>query len=106
MQNFNSCNIVIVVFLSLLSSFGIEASASDLGILRTLSYECISFKAKDSCELAFDYSERLQFDAASKENYFCQTRLLGLQSNFIMALINKPEREKTMQMLIEVEKAC
>ena len=72
-----------------------------------LSKQCIRSKKLKVCRLALVQTEIFQAYAASQSMYTCQTRLIGLQSDLIMIILN-PSKTKTTAfgMIEDVKKAC
>ena len=80
-------HIVLILIASCMHLFNIypaKALEKDL-YLEDLIKDCITFNERDTCLEAIIKLEALQLDQASKENYSCQTRLLGLQAHLIIS---------------------
>ena len=58
------------------------------------------------CNEALVRIHSYQVDAAIGKDFPCQTRLLGLESNLIMAMNNNFKRKKIYNMLKAVKKHC
>ncbi len=72
-----------------------------------LSNQCILKKELQTCQLALRKIESFQLYASSQSRYVCQTRLIGLQNNLIMTILNSYNtRPSAFKMLNEVQKAC
>ena len=83
-----------------------EVEAVNFRTLKSLSYRCFFSKDIKSCGFAVSKAEELQALAGAKENYSCQTRLLGFQSKLIMAMFNLPRARTYMENLNDVKRAC
>ena len=59
-----------------------------------------------NCKEAFVLIHSYQEAAASSNNYPCQTRLLGLEANLIMAMNNNLKKKKLYDATNSVEKYC
>ncbi|KGG11958.1 hypothetical protein EV05_1160 [Prochlorococcus sp. MIT 0601] len=52
-------------------------------------------------------AESFQLYASSKGRYSCQTRLLGLQADLIMIILNSPRSKAlSLTMLSDLQKTC
>ncbi len=98
---------------SILGSFIIFAASSTLNCkagaiddLLNYSRECLIDKRLKNCKFAIRNAEVLQLKAGYKDNYACQTRLIGLESDLIITMLSFPRDEKSMNTLEEVKNAC
>ena len=63
-------------------------------------------KEKKSCNKALLKIHRYQRNAAINKNFSCQTRLLGLEANLIMAMNFSLKINETKSMIQAVKKYC
>ena len=64
------------------------------------------YKHTDSCKIALLKIHKHQKNAAKKKNFSCQTRLLGLEANLIMAMNFNLKRKEAMSIIQAVKKYC
>ncbi len=74
--------------------------------LNSLAKECFSTRDAAICEKALIVSESFQRYADSKENYACQSRLLGLGADLIMTPLNSSKIEPAFPILEGVNLFC
>ncbi len=83
-----------------------KAQLLNVELLTSLSYQCFSKKNLNICRDALKRVEELQLFAGYKENYACQTRLLGLESKLIMSMFNIRRNRFFTNNLDEVKTFC
>tara|TARA_B100000700_G_C14812946_1_gene746057 strand:- start:290 stop:580 length:291 start_codon:yes stop_codon:yes gene_type:complete len=67
---------------------------------------CFGSKKIDICQEALIQLEALQLKEASRENYSCQTRILGLQADVIMAMQDSKSKRSYKTIFDEVDEYC
>ena len=77
-----------------------------LSRLEILTKRCIDSKKTHDCMSALSFAEVLQNQAASRGNFACQSRLLGLESDLIMISSQEVRDELVLKMLDEVYVFC
>ncbi len=97
---------ILLISIEVVNLFSNKIYAGNFELLRSLSYECLNSRGTSQCGLALEKAEELQLFAGSKDNYSCQTRLLGLESKIIMVMLNMPKGRSFIKNLNEVEKTC
>ena len=65
-----------------------------------------SYKDKEACNLALSKINRYQRKSAINKKFSCQTRLLGLEANLIMAMNFNLKRNETKSIINDVRKYC
>ena len=68
--------------------------------------QCFILKKKEDCIELLIQLEALQLQELARENYSCQTRLLGLQSHVIMLMQGLTKRVSYQSILNEVKEYC
>tara|TARA_Y100001968_G_scaffold286725_1_gene287657 strand:- start:92 stop:304 length:213 start_codon:yes stop_codon:yes gene_type:complete len=64
------------------------------------------YKDTEYCNSALSKINKYQKNAAIKKNFSCQTRLLGLEANLIMAMNFNLERKDAKSIIKAVKKYC
>ena len=64
------------------------------------------YKDKGACNLALSKIHRYQRKAAINKKYSCQTRLLGLEANIIMAMNSNLKKKQYESIIKAVKKYC
>ena len=59
-----------------------------------------------SCKKALSKIHNYQKDAATKKYFSCQTRLLGLEANLIMAMNSKLKKNESKSIIQAMKKYC
>ena len=90
----------------LLGSVERPSHAASLNGVKPLLLECFRSAHAASCDRALVLSESMQRRAADRELYPCQTLLLGLQAEVVMAQLAEQRGEKSLQTLREAERLC
>ncbi len=99
--------LIIVTMMLAFNFFENNAYAGNHHSLRSLTAKCIKLGELSTCRFALTSAEALQFQAASQGRYSCQTKLLGLQANLIMIILNSSNnKNEALLILNEVEEAC
>ena len=76
----------------------------DYLIINMLVNSC--YKDTKSCNLALSKIHNYQKKSAINQNFSCQTRLLGLEANLIMAMNSNLKRNEAKSMIQAVKKYC
>ena len=76
----------------------------DYRIIDTLVKSC--YKDIDSCNSALIKIHSYQKNAAMNKKFSCQTRLLGLEANIIMAMNSNFKRKEAKNILDAIKKYC
>lgn len=100
--------IIICFLLTLISPYNVShglAFSSDQ-ILNNSLKRCYSFRKSKDCLNALNYIEHLQIEASSRNNYRCQTHLLGISSDVIMALFGKRVKTSHQKKIKNLNKYC
>jgi len=95
-----------ILFLHLLIPFPplIAFESRDYLVIDTLVKSCYS--DAESCKSALLKIHSYQKNAATNKNFSCQTRLLGLESNLIMAMNYNLKIKETQNIIQAVKKYC
>ena len=64
------------------------------------------YKDVESCDSALFKINKYQKKAAVKKKYSCQTRLLGLEANLIMAMESNIKRKEAKSIIDALKKYC
>ena len=64
------------------------------------------YKYTDSCKTALNKIHNYQIKASSNKKFSCQTRLLGLEANLIMAMNSNLKRSEVKSIIQAVKKYC
>tara|TARA_Y100001968_G_C18846952_1_gene476240 strand:+ start:37 stop:393 length:357 start_codon:yes stop_codon:yes gene_type:complete len=86
--------------------FQIISAMESKSNLPELVHHCFISKKKDDCRELLLQLEVLQLQELTRENYPCQTRLLGLQSHVIMIMQELTKRVSYQEILNEVKEYC
>ncbi len=93
---------IIYLFISIIP---IEAYESrDYLLIERLVKNC--HKDTESCEKALSKIHIYQKNAAINKKFSCQTRLLGLEANLIMAMNSNLKKNEAKSMIQDVGKYC
>ena len=82
------------------------AAHGHLSDFERLALRCLNSRKVYLCQKAIIRAETLQRLAADKENYSCQTSLLGLQSEFIIAQLENQRKNNSIEMVDKVKRFC
>ena len=64
------------------------------------------YKHTESCLISLYKINRYQKNAAKNKQFSCQTRLLGLEANLIMAMNSKFKRKEAKSIIDSIKKYC
>ena len=78
--------------------------AKDYQVIDFLVKSC--YKDTKSCHSVLFKINNYQKIAAINKNFSCQTRLLGLEANLIMAMNSNLKRKETKSILDAIKKYC
>ena len=93
---------VFYLFISVTSVSAFESI--DYQVIDTLVNDC--YKNTKSCNEALIKINNFQKDAAQNKKFSCQTRLLGLEANLIMAMNSNLKRNEANRIIKAVKKHC
>ena len=82
----------------------IAFESKDYLVIDTLVKSC--YKDAESCDSALSVIHNYQEDSAKNKNFSCQTRLLGLEANLIMAMNFGLKRKEAKSIIQAVKKYC
>ena len=82
----------------------IAMELKDHAMLEMLVESC--YKDNKSCNKALLKINNLQKNAATNKKFSCQTRLLGLEANLIMAMNTNIKRNEAKNIFEAVQKYC
>ena len=95
---------ILTIYFSLFSSAFVSAGFKNQQEINLLVDRCLldSSYCKEALVIIHSY----QVEAASDKDFPCQTRLLGLESNLLMAMNNNLKKKKTYNIVKAVKKYC
>ena len=76
----------------------------DYRLIHMLVKSC--YKNTESCQAALLKINHYQKNAAIDKNFSCQTRLLGLEANLIMAMSSNLKRKEAKSIIKSMKKYC
>tara|TARA_B100001250_G_C19267303_1_gene557553 strand:- start:184 stop:450 length:267 start_codon:yes stop_codon:yes gene_type:complete len=82
----------------------IAMESKDHAIVEMLVENC--YKDVKSCNEALIKINNFQKNAATNKKFSCQTRLLGLEANLIMAMNTNIKRKEAKNIVYAVQKYC
>ncbi len=97
---------LLVVLIGGSGSNTLSGEVEPLSKLTSLSTACLETSRVSTCRRALSRSEVLQRQAASIGNYACQSHLLGLGADLLMASFNEGRDVSVKRMLKEVQILC
>ena len=100
----NKLAFVFFIYLFTLSSPLAADQASNYLVIDTLVRSC--YKDIKSCDLSLVKIHDFQKNAALNKKFSCQTRLLGLEANLIMATNFNLKRKEAKSLLNAIKKYC
>jgi len=80
--------------------------ASALDGIRPELIACFTTGGASRCARALDLTEQLQRRAASRERFPCQTHLLGLQADVVMAQLSEGRGQQALESLEASDRIC
>ena len=86
------------------NAFAFEADS--LLKLDSLSIECLQTRSVTTCRKALINAEVLQREAASRGDYPCQSRLLGLEADLLMLSFDDGRDDSELTILKEIKLFC
>tara|TARA_B100000965_G_scaffold396306_1_gene411031 strand:- start:3094 stop:3420 length:327 start_codon:yes stop_codon:yes gene_type:complete len=92
----------IYIFISLTPLRALEKR--DYHLINMMVKSC--YKDIKSCDLSLSKIHSYQKKSAINNNFPCQTRLLGLEANLIMAMNYNLRKEEAKSIIKEVKKYC
>ena len=78
--------------------------SKDYLVIDTLVKSC--YKDAEFCDSALSAIHNYQENSAKNKNFSCQTRLLGLEANLIMAINSNLKRKDANSIIKAVKKYC
>ena len=78
--------------------------SKDFSLIDSLVNSC--YENSELCDSALFKINNYQKSAAIKNNLSCQTRLLGLEANLIMAMNSKFKRKESKSIFYAIKKYC
>ena len=82
------------------------ASAATMRSVNPLALDCFQFERIASCQQALIRAEQLQRSASDRDQYPCQTMLLGLQSDLVMVQLRAGRGQEAVKYLTAVNIQC
>ena len=103
---FDKIKIKLVVFIYLLSLFNpvMADESSEYLVIDMLVRSC--YKDMKNCIPALFKINNYQKNAARNKKFSCQTRLLGLEANLIMAINSNFKRKEAQIIIDSIKKYC
>ncbi len=77
-----------------------------LDLINKLSYECFYFNKIRSCKIALNEIALYKSSGFIRENYSCNTRLLGLEAKLLMSLIELNKRKYLVGNFNDIKRIC
>ena len=74
--------------------------------LEVLTKECFRSGDIKKCRVALIHIEEYQLFASNSQEYSCQTRLLGLASEIVIATLPGRTKQPSEKMMQQVKKSC
>ena len=93
-------------FMALWGPNSFATEKDDFSGLASLTIECRNTVQVGTCRQALFLTEVLQRQAASKGNYACQSRLLGLGADLLMISFDAVPKTSVLAILREVKTFC
>ena len=100
----NKIVFVFIIYITIPFTPLIAFESRDYLVLDKLANSC--YKDTESCKSALLEIHTYQKNAAIKKNFSCQTRLLGLEANLIMAMNNNLKIKEAQNIIKAVKKYC
>ncbi len=105
-RKYESLMVTIILVLGV-ETFSFNAKADYFYEVKILANKCIRSRLPNHCRIALAKAEKFQLYSASKGRYDCETRLIGLQSDLIMMILNPSTNKQSAQnMLEDLENTC
>ncbi len=95
---------ILTIYFSFFASGLVSAGFENHQEINHLVDRC--FSDLSNCKEALVRINSYQVDAASDKDFPCQTRLLGLEANLLMAMNNNLKKRKTYNIVKAVKKYC
>ena len=104
--SFKRKQLVSIIFIYLFIPFNplIAFEHRDYLLIDMLVREC--YKNNESCNAALLKIHKYQKNAENNKNFPCQTRLLGLEANLIMAMNSNLKGKEVKSIIKAVKKYC
>ena len=97
---------MLLAFCELDKPNSLASQMKSLSELETLTKKCIVTKKFRECRVALSFAEVLQNQAASRGDFACQSRLLGLESDLIRIPFQSVRDQLVLEMLEVVKIFC
>ena len=95
-----------LIFLQSSAFLFYKSKAEDFALLESSTYQCLKYRKTDECLIALEKVGALKIFAESQGNYLCQTRMLGLESKLIMAMMKMPKSRSYLENIEDIKKVC
>ena len=95
---------IVIIYLSFFSSILVSAGLKKHQEINFLVDRC--FLDLSNCKDALVRIHSYQVEAGSDKDFSCQTNLLGLEANLLMAMNNNLKKKKTYNIVKAVKKYC
>ena len=100
------CFVNLAILPSILYGSLLAAQGLAVPSLNHLASQCFRTRRKESCQRALNLSEALQRSAEARGNYSCQTIVLGLGAELLLAQLNKGRKKIALETLQDVNNLC
>ena len=87
-------------------SQSLSVETNTLTELSSITIDCLESVRLSKCQRALSLTEELQRQAAEYGNYSCQSLLLGLGAELIMASLNEPRTDSALAIFRDLEVIC
>lgn len=99
--------LIFIILILGFESFFSSVKSEHFYDVNLLTNNCIKSRLLRDCRLALTKSEAFQLYAVSKGRYDCQTRLIGLQSDLTMMILNpSTKKQSALVMLEDLKNSC
>tara|TARA_B100001250_G_C19692142_1_gene740806 strand:+ start:267 stop:626 length:360 start_codon:yes stop_codon:yes gene_type:complete len=105
-SNNHIIKLIFLLFLGFYNTYFYISKANTINSLADLSYRCMRFKDMNSCKSALLQAEELQLKEGFKQNYTCQTRLLGLEADLIITIIESSDSNQSLKIIDDINEVC
>ena len=95
-----------LILVELIIGIVLPLKANESQLIISTSNNCFRSRILNVCKNALEKVVEFQLKEVTQDNYSCQTRLLGLESNLLMVIMNLPRKRHRFANFEELEKAC
>tara|TARA_Y100001968_G_C19214350_1_gene646383 strand:- start:331 stop:657 length:327 start_codon:yes stop_codon:yes gene_type:complete len=99
-------NFIMGYFFTLITFNSSHFVAIEINNLELLAQPCFFASRFEECKRSLIKLEDLQNKAALREDYACQTRLLGLQTDLMLIMNHQKRKASPITMIKEVKSFC